>query len=72
MSEYLVIYEQGPTGWGAYCPDLPGLGAAGKTRKEVESLIHEAIELHVESLREHDESVPPPTSAAGTIAVGAA
>lgn len=41
MSEYVVIYEQGPTGWGAYCPDLPGLGAAGKTRKEVEGLIHE-------------------------------
>ncbi|MGO9760648.1 MAG: type II toxin-antitoxin system HicB family antitoxin [Solirubrobacteraceae bacterium] len=72
MSQYLVIYEQGPTGWGAYCPDLPGLGAAGSTRKEVERLIQEAIELHIESLREHDEPVPPPTSAAGTIAVGAA
>jgi predicted RNase H-like HicB family nuclease len=72
VSEYVVIYEQGPTSWGAYCPDLPGLGTAGKTRKEVERLIHEAIELHVESLREHGEPVPPPTSAAGMIAVGAA
>lgn len=72
MSEYVVIYEQGLTGWGAYCPDLPGLGAVGKTRKEVEGLIHEAIELHIESLREHGDPVPPPTSAAGTIAIGAA
>jgi predicted RNase H-like HicB family nuclease len=72
VSEYLVIYEQGATGWGAYCPDLPGLGAAGATREEVERLIHEAIQLHIESLRKHGEPVPPPTSAAGVIAVGAA
>jgi predicted RNase H-like HicB family nuclease len=72
VTEYVVIYEQGPTGWGAYCPDLPGLGVAGATREEVERLIHEAIELHIESLREHGEPVPPPTSAAGVIAVGAA
>jgi predicted RNase H-like HicB family nuclease len=71
MSAYVVIYEQGPTGWGAYCPDLPGLGAAGKTRKEVEGLIHEAMALHIESLRDHGDPVPPPTSAAGTIAVSA-
>lgn len=72
MSEYVVIYEQSPTGWGAYCPDLPGLGVAGASRSEVERLIHEAIELHIESLREHGEPVPPPTSAAGVITVGAA
>jgi predicted RNase H-like HicB family nuclease len=72
VSEYVVIYEQGPTGWGAYCPDLPGLGAAGATRKEVERLIQEAIELHIENLRDHGERVPPPTSAAGTVAVSAA
>jgi len=52
VSEYLVIYEHNQTGWGAYCPDLPGLGVAGATRKEVEGLIHDAIELHIESLRE--------------------
>ncbi len=72
MSECLVIYEHGPTGWGAYCPDLPGLGVAGASREEVERLIQDAIELHIESLREHGERVPPPTSAAGTVAVGAA
>jgi predicted RNase H-like HicB family nuclease len=72
VSEYLVIYEQNPAGWGAYCPDLPGLGAAAPSREEVERLIKEAIDLHIESLREHGEEVPPPTSAAGTIAVSAA
>ena len=72
VSEYVVIYEQGVTGWGAYCPDLPGLGAAAATREEVERLIREAINLHIESLREHGEDVPPATSAAGTIVVGTA
>jgi predicted RNase H-like HicB family nuclease len=52
VSEYLVIYEHNQTGWGAYCPDLPCLGVAGVTREEVEGLIHDAIERHIESLRE--------------------
>jgi predicted RNase H-like HicB family nuclease len=72
VSEYVVIYEKAPSGWGAYCPDLPGLGVAGATRGEVERLIHEAIQLHIESLLRHGEEVPPPTSAAGVITVGAA
>lgn len=72
MSEYAVIYEQGPTSWGAYCPDLPGLGVVGDTRAEVERLIREGLEIHIESLREHSEPVPEPTSTVGVIAVTAA
>jgi predicted RNase H-like HicB family nuclease len=72
VSKYLVIYEHDQTGWGAYCPDLPGLGVAGASRREVEGLMHDAIEIHIESLREHGEPVPPPTSAAGVVAVSAA
>jgi predicted RNase H-like HicB family nuclease len=69
LTEYAVIYEQGPTGWGSYCPDLPGLGVAGKTRAEVERLIREGIELHIASLREHGEPVPEPTTATDMVAV---
>ena len=29
MKDYAIIFEQGPAGWSAYAPDLPGLGAAG-------------------------------------------
>jgi predicted RNase H-like HicB family nuclease len=72
MSEYLVIYERSKTGWGAYCPDLPGLGVVGETRDEVQRLISEGIEVHIESLREHGDPIPEPTSSAGTIAVRAA
>ena len=67
MSEYIVIYEQGPTSWGAWVPDLPGCVAAGETRAEVEQLIQEAIDAHIESLREHGEAVPEPSSTVGTV-----
>jgi predicted RNase H-like HicB family nuclease len=68
MSEYLVIYERSETGWGAYCPDLPGLGVVGETREEAEQLISEGIAIHIEGLRESGEPVPEPTSTAGTVA----
>lgn len=72
MSQYAVIYEQGPTSWGAWVPDLPGCVAAGDSRGEVEQLIGEAIAAHIESLREHGETVPQPSSTAGAIEVPAA
>lgn len=72
MSEYVVIYEPSVTGWGAYCPDLPGLGVVGQTRAEVEKLIREGIEIHIQSLRDHGEAVPEPTSTTSLIPAPAA
>jgi predicted RNase H-like HicB family nuclease len=46
--QYLVIYEKSATGWGAYAPDLPGLGVAAKTFEEAKDLIREAMEVHLE------------------------
>ena len=46
--------------YSAYAPDLPGYVAAGETRKEIESLIREAIAFHLEGLREFEEAVPEP------------
>jgi predicted RNase H-like HicB family nuclease len=71
VTEYAVIYERGPTSWGAYCPDLPGLGVAATSLEEAEQLIREGVELYIESLLEHGEPVPVPTSAAGIVAVAA-
>lgn len=69
MSEYVVIYEQGESSWGAYCPDLPGLGVVADTRAEAEGLIREGVDLHIASLREHGDEVPAPACAAGVITV---
>ncbi len=66
---YTVIYEQGPTSWGAYVPDLPGVASVGDSREEVERLIQEAIELHLEGMREEGLPIPPPSSFAGEVEV---
>jgi len=60
--QYMVVVEQGPTSWGAYVPDLPGCVAAGQSRDEVLRLIREAIEFHLEGLKEGGEPIPAPHS----------
>ncbi|MEX0715516.1 MAG: type II toxin-antitoxin system HicB family antitoxin [Planctomycetaceae bacterium] len=69
MKQYTVIYERGLRNWSAYVPDLPGCIAAGDTRSEVEQLIREAIEFHVEGLRLHGEPIPEPSIEAGEVSV---
>ena len=59
---YMVVIEQGPDSFGAYVPDLPGCIAAAETKQEVLRLIREAIEFHLEGLREEGASVPQPHS----------
>jgi predicted RNase H-like HicB family nuclease len=60
--QYTAIVEQGETSWGAYVPDLPGCVAVGESREEVLQLIREAVEFHIEGLREQGQEVPPPHS----------
>ena len=60
--KYAVVIEKGPDSFGAYAPDLPGCAVAGETREEVVQLIQEAIEIHLQSLKEHGDEVPPPAS----------
>jgi predicted RNase H-like HicB family nuclease len=62
--KYLVIYEKGPTSWGAYVPDLPGCVAVGQTQTEVRELIEGAIELHIRGMREDGDTIPEPTTLA--------
>ncbi|HEY5382323.1 MAG TPA: type II toxin-antitoxin system HicB family antitoxin [Acidobacteriaceae bacterium] len=70
--KYLVIFEQGKDGgWGAYAPDLPGLGVVGETREEADQLIREGIKLHIAGLREDGLPIPEPTTTAARIAVAA-
>ena len=69
---YTVIYEKGPTSWGAYVPDFPGVISVGDSRQEVERLIQEAIELHIEGMREEGLAIPPPVSFAGVVEIGSA
>jgi predicted RNase H-like HicB family nuclease len=60
--KYLVVYEKSPASWGAYIPDLPGLGVAATALEEVKELIREAIEFHLEGMREHGDPIPNPAA----------
>jgi predicted RNase H-like HicB family nuclease len=63
--EYLVVIERASDGsYSAYVPDLPGCVSCGDTVAEAETLIQEAISLHLESLRSHQESIPEPSALA--------
>ena len=69
--KYAVVIEKGPTSFGAYVPDLPGCVAVGRTREEVERLIHEAIEFHLKGMRADGQPIPEPTSVALEVEVSA-
>lgn len=59
---YAIVIEKSSNGFGAYVPNLPGCVAAGDSVDEVRQLIREAVELHVQDMRERGETVPPPTT----------
>jgi predicted RNase H-like HicB family nuclease len=69
---YAIVIERGPTSYGAYVPDLPGCVAAAETRNEVLRLIREAIEFHIEEMREERLEVPEPLSSAEYVEVSTA
>ena len=68
---YAVIIEKGPKSYGAYVPDLPGCVAASDSRDEVMSLIQEAMEFHIEGLKQEGFPVPAPSSAVEFVEVAA-
>ncbi len=71
MKKYLIIVEESGTGYSAYSPDLPGCGSAGATREEVERNIREAIEFHIDGLKQEGYPVPEPSSYSSYIDVAA-
>jgi predicted RNase H-like HicB family nuclease len=66
---YVVVYEKSATGWAAYVPDLPGVITTGPTKHDVQRFIKEAIEFHLEGLREENLPIPEPSAAAEIVTV---
>lgn len=60
--KYLIVVEKTKTGYSAYSPDMDGCIATGKTRTQAERLMREAIEFHLEGLREEGGRIPHPHS----------
>jgi len=69
MTKYTIIIESGEGNFSAYAPDLPGVVAAGETEEETITLMEEAIELHIEGLKEDKLPIPQPTVSARSIEV---
>lgn len=58
MRKYLVVYEKTKTGYSAYAPDLPGVIATGKTKSIVEKNIFDAMQFHIEGLKDDNLTIP--------------
>ncbi len=69
MYRFLVVIEKAGENYSAYLPDLPGCVATGQTRDEVERNIHEAIQFHLDGLREDHLPIPESETFAEYIAV---
>ncbi len=66
---YAVVIEKAQGNYSAYVPDLPGCVSTGVTLEEVEQMIREAIEFHLEGLREEGLPIPEPTTITQAIEV---
>ena len=68
---YAIVIEQAEGNLSAYVPDLPGCVATGASIAEVERAIREAIEFHLDGLREDGQPLPPPASVVEYVEVAA-
>jgi len=67
----LIVVEESETGFSAYSPDLPGCVSTGATREECAANMREAIEFHLEGMKEEGLPVPNPTSSSAYVEVAA-
>lgn len=68
---YAIVIENAGPNFSAYVPDLPGCIATGATISEVEREIREAIELHIEGIREDGDPIPAPSSSVQYVEIAA-
>lgn len=69
MYRFLIVIEKVGNNYSAYSPDLPGCIATGESREEAEKNMHEAIEMHIQGLKEDSAPIPESSSFAEYVAV---
>jgi predicted RNase H-like HicB family nuclease len=69
--KYLIIIEKSSNGYSAYSPDLPGCVSTGGTPEETEQNMREAIEFHIDGLKEDGYEIPKPTSRSSYVEIAA-
>ncbi len=68
---YAIVIENAGGNFSGYVPDLPGCVATGSTIQETEQALREAMEFHLEGMREDGDPIPPPSSHVEYIEVAA-
>ena len=68
---YAIVIEKAENNFSAYLPDLPGCVATGATVEEAESQIREAIEFHLDGMREDGIAIPQPASRVDHVEIAA-
>ena len=58
---YAIVIEKANGNYSAYVPDLPGCVATGATVEETEQSIREAIEFHLDGMKEDGLAIPAPS-----------
>lgn len=71
MHRFLIVIENAGENYSAYSPDLPGCVATGATHEETERNMYEAIQMHIEGLREDGLPIPQSSALAEYLVVGA-
>ncbi len=70
--QYAIVIEYAPgSNYRAYVPDLPGCVTVGDTLEEIERMMQEAIEFHLEGMREDGLPIAEPTTSVAVIEVAA-
>jgi len=71
MYRFLIVIEKANDNYSAYCPDLPGCVATGKTREDTERNMYEAVQMHLQGMIEDKMAIPENVTVAEYIAVAA-
>ena len=69
VMKYTVVIERTPNNYAAY---VPGCVTTAGTRGELLEEIREAIEFHIEGMREDGEPIPEPQATSDVVEVPAA
>jgi len=69
--KYLIVIEKSDAGYSAYSPDLPGCVTTGRTPEETEKNMQEAIEFHIDGLKQEGYEIPKPTTRSSYVEIAA-
>ena len=71
MYRFLIVIEKANGNYSAYCPDLPGCVATGKTKEDTERNMQAAVEMHMQGMLEDQLPIPESVAIAEYIVVTA-